>query len=269
MQLMVCSKPNDNNSPPNDASSCTNENEIIDNITKTNEKPLPKNLGKSSKPSSPSNSKFWKSNNDNKNSNSNPYACEYHDYSPRKPEDHIPPPVPSKKSKIVKQKSKCGCNCCKKKPSKTQIQKEHNKQIIGDVPQDTVTVVQGEDKVTKIVNVNGMKFNVAVTGGKKGSKVLHKIKIMMLRRKRNPQKRPSNDINLNKNEIQAKKQNKCGCFGGSKNKSLKPKTIKNNETSFNSKCKLESNNVVVATLKVDGVESNPTIMPTSCTIKNE
>jgi hypothetical protein len=178
---------------------------------------LPKKLGRSSKTFSPTYFKFWKSKNINTNLNSKPYTCEYHNYSSRKLEDHAPLPITIKitnyEPKKSKSKSKCGCKCFKKKPSKKQFQRECNKNNIAEVPKDMMMVMEGQNKVTKTIKVDEMKFNVADTGRKKGPKVLHKIKILMLRRKKVPQNLLSKDDKSNKNEIQSKKEDKlCGLF---------------------------------------------------------
>ena len=218
---------------------------------------LPKKLGRSSKTSSPTYFKFWKSKKINTNLNSKPYICEYHNNSPRKLEDHVPLPITIKITNYEpkKSKSKYGCNCFKKKPSKVQIQRECNKNNIVEVPKDTMMVMEGQNKVTKTIKVDEMKFNVVDTRRKKGPKVLHKIKILMLRRKKVPQNLLSKDDKSNKNEIQNKKEDKlCGCFGQSKPKDLKPKAIVNNEVSLIH----ENNSELVATTKIDGIESNST-----------
>ena len=60
------------------------------------------------------------------------------------------------------------------------LRKTMNQKIMGD-KENTITVMEGENKVAKVVKVNRMKFNVMAFGRKKGSKILHKIKILMLK----------------------------------------------------------------------------------------
>lgn len=228
-----------------------NENKDIDDNTKKFDIPLLKTSRTNLKTSSSIYSKFWKSKENNSSLNSNPYTCEYHDYPPRKPEDHILPTIMPKRIKQKTKQSKCRCYCCKRKPSKKRIQRECNKNIINEVPRDTVMVMEGENKITKIVKVNGMKFNVAFTGRKKGSKVLHKIKILMLKRRMNLQNARLKDDKLNKNKIHKEKKNSCCWFGHSKTKS-----IANNEVSLSSKNILESNNMSGTIPKTNGIESN-------------
>lgn len=169
------------------------------------------------------------------------------------------------KSKIQKnkEKSKCKCNCCGKKSTRKKFQKECEKNIIDGNKEDTIMVMEGEKKVTKIIKVKGMKFNLAVTGGKQGSKVLHKIKILMLRSNNNLQKGKLEDLKLKKINIQKKNNNSCGCFGHSKSKTSNIESIGDDKTSPipKSMCKIDSISSVKPT--EDGIESSTNNLSTN------
>ena len=71
---------------------------------------------------------------------------------------------------------------CGKSSKRKKLKKLFNQNIIED-KENTIMVTEGENKVKKLVKVNGNKFKVMVFGRKSGSKMLHKIKLFMLKEK--------------------------------------------------------------------------------------
>jgi len=171
-------------------------------------------------------SKFLKSERTKFNSNSNPLACKYHNYSPKN-QDHVPPPIIIKRSisqiENANNREKSKCNCCGKKLASKKVKEEHEKNIMDKNKENTIKIMKGEKDVTKIIKMKSMKFNVAIIGGKQGSKILHRMKILMLRSKTSPKKDKSKDLRENQNRIQNENNKSCGCFGGSKSRVSKSK----------------------------------------------
>lgn len=114
--------------------------------------------------------------------------CVYYSHLQKTLKHQTPPlikPNETKSEIIVKKKIykfRFKFNCGWKKSKKQNSKKTFDQNIIAN-KKKTIMAREGENKVTKDVKVNKRKLNVMIFGRKISSKMLHKIKILMLKRK--------------------------------------------------------------------------------------